>query len=376
MKVLLFYHSLVSDWNHGNAHFLRGVTTELLKRNYDVQVFEPDNGWSYTNWIKENGIEGIKNFNDVYPDLHTNFYNGVDDFKSSLEDTDLVIVHEWNKPELIEALGDLKSEYYYKLLFHDTHHRSVTSPEEIKKYNLAEYDGVLAFGEKIRDLYIRNNWAKNAWTWHEAADTNVFRPIQNVETKGDLVWIGNWGDNERTDELREFLIEPVKKLGLNATMYGVRYPDEALMMLSDAGIKYGKYLPSSHVPEVYSSYKFTVHVPRRAYAKDLPGIPTIRPFEALACGIPLISAPWRDTENLFDIGKDFLMVNNGAEMISAMQTLLNDKEKSNSLAQHGLKTIQENHTCTHRVDKLLKIYHSLNSDAKKQETTTYSKVIK
>ena len=42
------------------------------------------------------------------------------------------------------------------------------------------------------------------------------------------MWIGNWGDDERSEELREFLIEPVKTLGLKAQVYGVRYPQEAL----------------------------------------------------------------------------------------------------------------------------------------------------
>jgi len=36
MRVVMFYHSLVSDWNHGNAHFLRGVVTELLRREHEV----------------------------------------------------------------------------------------------------------------------------------------------------------------------------------------------------------------------------------------------------------------------------------------------------------------------------------------------------
>ena len=58
----------------------------------------------------------------------------------------------------------------------------------------------------------------------------------------------------------------------------------------------------------------TVHVPRRPYATALPGVPTIRIFEALACGIPLVSAPWSDCENLFTPGEDFLFASNGKEM--------------------------------------------------------------
>ena len=73
----------------------------------------------------------------------------------------------------------------------------------------------------------------------------------------------------------------------------------ALRELADAGIEYGGWLPNYRAPEVFSRYRVTVHIPRRPYVDALRGIPTIRPFEALACGIPLISAPWHDSEKLF-----------------------------------------------------------------------------
>src|SRR5665213_2664546 len=46
LRVALFYHSIESDWNNGNAHFLRGVATELQARGHRVRVFEPAEGWS------------------------------------------------------------------------------------------------------------------------------------------------------------------------------------------------------------------------------------------------------------------------------------------------------------------------------------------
>lgn len=46
MRVAFFVHSLLSDWNHGNAHFLRGVASELIARGHDVRVFEPRDAWS------------------------------------------------------------------------------------------------------------------------------------------------------------------------------------------------------------------------------------------------------------------------------------------------------------------------------------------
>jgi spore maturation protein CgeB len=87
----------------------------------------------------------------------------------------------------------------------------------------------------------------------------------------------------------------------------------------------------------------------------LPGIPTIRVFEALACGIPLISAPWDDVENLFTPGTDYLVARDGVEMRSHMRTLLNDPARSRALAAHGRRTILARHTCAHRVDELLDV---------------------
>jgi spore maturation protein CgeB len=178
--------------------------------------------------------------------------------------------------------------------------------------------------------------------------------------EGDLVWIGNWGDDERTRELHELLIEPVKSLGLRARVHGVRYPDEAKRALAAAGITYAGWLPNFHVPGVFARHRVTVHVPRRPYVDALPGIPTIRPFEALACGIPLVSAPWRDDDHLFTAGKDYLVANDGAEMKRQLRAVLEDQGLAKSLADHGRETVLARHTCAHRVDELLAILKELS----------------
>jgi len=235
----------------------------------------------------------------------------------------------------------------------------VTRRDEVLAYDLTHYDGVLAFGSVIRDLYLSHGWAPRAWTWHEAADTRVFRPIPGLPCEGDLVWIGNWGDDERTAELRTFVLEPVRALGLRARVYGVRYPDEARRALADAGIEYAGWLPNYEAPQAFARFRVTVHVPRRPYAAALPGIPTIRVFEALACGIPLVSAPWDDAEGLFTPGGDFLVARDGAEMRGHLRALLADEGMACALAEHGLRTVLRRHTCAHRVDELLAIHAEL-----------------
>jgi spore maturation protein CgeB len=288
------------------------------------------------------------------------------DLDEALDGADFVMVHEWNAHELVRRIGEHRARNDYVLLFHDTHHRMVTQPDSMAAYDLSHYDGVLAYGEVLRELYESRRNVARAWTWHEAADTRVFKPMPNIERRRDLVWIGNWGDDERTAELHEFLIEPAKELKLNARVYGVRYPDAAQNALRHAGIEYGNWLPNFEAPRVFAEFKFTVHVPRRPYVKTLPGIPTIRPFEALACGIPLICSPWSDAEYLFRPGTDYLVANNGAEMKHQMRTVLNDPQLAAELARHGLETIRKHHTCAHRVDELLKIYAELTGETHEQ----------
>jgi spore maturation protein CgeB len=366
MRIVMFYHSLVSDWNHGNAHFLRGVVGELLNRGHDVRVYESRDAWSVQNLRQEHGDEPIRAFEQAYPGLHSERYDPVTlDIDAALDGADLVLVHEWSEHVLVARIGSHRARHTgYRLLFHDTHHRAVTEPESMGRYDLSNYDGVLAFGRVLSDLYLKRGWTSRAWTWHEAADTRVFRPLAHVEPQGDLVWVGNWGDEERTAELHEFLLGPTKALGLRARVHGVRYPDHAKRSLEQAGIEYAGWLPNFRAPQVFAGYKVTVHVPRRPYVQALPGIPTIRVFEALACGIPLVCSPWDDAEGLFTPGEDYLVARDGQEMARHLRTLTHDADAARELAMHGHYTLLSRHTCAHRVDELLRIAAELKSHAK------------
>jgi spore maturation protein CgeB len=362
MHVVLFCHSLVSDWNHGNAHFLRGVVSDLIVRGHDVRVYEPRDAWSVQNLVADAGPGAIDGYRAAYPGLDSQRYDPAAlDLDVALDAADLVLVHEWNSHDLVARIGEKRrAGGRFTLLFHDTHHRSVTDPDTMAAYALEHYDGVLAFGEVIRERYVALGWARRAWTWHEAADPRVFRPI-DATREGDLVWIGNWGDGERAEEIRTFLIDPVRALGLRARVHGVRYPPPALGALDDAGIEYGGWLPNYGVPAVFARYGVTIHVPRRPYVEALPGIPTIRVFEALACGIPLVSCRWNDCEGLFQPARDFLMVDTPRGMRRALRDVLCDPALAQALAENGRETILARHTCSHRVDQLLSIVAPLRA---------------
>ena len=363
LRLRFFAHSWRSDWNHGNAHFLRGLADELRKLGHDVRCYEPEGAWSYVNLLKEpSAQQSLQDFRAAFPDLALVSYSP-NDFEafadSELRDADIVVVHEWNSPAIVNAILAVKARYGFRALFHDTHHRSYTSPHEIAKLRIPEFDGVLAFGEAIRQIYVDIFKAQRAWTFHEAADTARFQPHAGDE-KSEVNWIGNWGDDERTRELQEFLVEPLAALRpLRAAVYGVRYPHTAKSHLQQAGIEYRGYLPNLSAPRVYAHSALTLHIPRRCYANGLSGIPTIRMFEAFACGVPLICSPWTDLEGLFRPNQDFVCVPNGRAMTAEIAHLLHDEVARRQLSRQALNTIQQRHTCLHRATQFEEVCQEL-----------------
>jgi spore maturation protein CgeB len=365
MKFVYFTHSLVSCWNHGNAHFLRGVLRELVCRGHDVSAYEPASSWSVQNLVKDHGHAALAAFEVAYPELSSRTYEDFIELDLPLSNADVVIVHEWNEPWLVAALGRKRRRgARFTLLFHDTHHRAVSDPQAIRQFDLDGYDGILAFGEALAEIYRRWGWGRRVFVWHEGADTRLFHPPEEEAARAGLVWIGNWGDDERSAELETFLLRPAARVGLPLDIYGVRYPGHSLETLKAHGAIYRGWLPNARAPEVFARHLATVHVPRRFYVDRLPGIPTIRVFEALACGIPLVSAPWQDSEGLFRAGQDYLVARDEAAMERHLTALNKDADLRRALAASGLTTIRGRHSCEHRVDELLAVVASLSAAAR------------
>ena len=364
MRIVYFTHSLASCWNHGNAHFVRGVLRELIARGHEVVAYEPEAGWSMENLLKDHGEEGLEPYRRAYPELSSTRFGARPPLDSMLDGADLVVVHEWNDPDLVAAVGAARKRGGpFTLLFHDTHHRAVSDAEAMQAYDLSGYDGVLAFGETLAEVYRGWGWGERVFVWHEAADIRHFRPPAEQGEREGLVWIGNWGEDERTKELREYLFRSAREAGLGLDIYGVRYHETAKRTVRRHGARYHGWLANAEAPRVFARHLATVHVPRRYYTTMLPGIPTIRVFEALACGIPLLSAPWDDCEGLFRVGQDFLMVGNGASMAEVMRHIREDAELRASLVHNGLETIRARHTCAHRADELLAVHARLAAPA-------------
>jgi len=143
----IFAHSWISDWNHGNSHFLRGLAQELLKDGHETRCYEERDGWSMKNLVKESeqcAAEAWIRFRKAFPDLDVRFYARSDEFEqylaSELRNADVVLIHEWNSSEVVASILALRSKLKFRALFHDTHHRAYTSPKEILRMPLDQFD--------------------------------------------------------------------------------------------------------------------------------------------------------------------------------------------------------------------------------------------
>ncbi|WP_437734013.1 CgeB family protein [Sorangium sp. So ce1335] len=375
MKIALFCRSLLSDRDHhGSARFLRGVAAELDARGHDVLVFEPLDppepsappsalgdarpapraaaACAHAAWLDAAA---------VYPRLYPRRYAlAALDLDAALEGVDAALVHERSDAALVRRLGEHRAiAGGYSLFFHDAERRLLTDPAAIVRRDLSGYDCVLGAAKSLCELYLRLGVAGRAVVWHEAADARLFRPLPEVEKERDLVWIGDWEDGERAAALRELLIEPVRALGLRARVHGAGYPERARAELADAGVELAGWLPAHLVPDALARARVTVHIPPRPRDARRGGAPAMRALEALACGIPLVSAPWGDAERLLSPGRDYLVARTGAEMTEHLRALLADPGFARGIAEHGRRTVLARHTCAHRVDTLLDLVDEL-----------------
>src|SRR5207237_3168924 len=124
----LFYQSVSSDWNHGNAHFLRGLMRALQTRGHRVVCHEQVDNWSLTNLLRI-APNAIQDFSTRFPDLSFERSSLDNDFDRWLQQrlavADVAIVHEWNDPAVIRRTGELSAEMQRPAYFHDTHYRVV-----------------------------------------------------------------------------------------------------------------------------------------------------------------------------------------------------------------------------------------------------------
>jgi spore maturation protein CgeB len=366
MKIVVFCHSLTSDWGHAAAHALRGLVAELQAGGHAVDVYEPEDGWSRRSLLAAEGQAAVVAFATRFPTLRSRRYRpGEPHLDRALAGAEAVLVDEWTDPALVAAVGAHRASHgAYRLLFHDGHHRGLSDRPDWDALELGGYDAALVAGHALSKLYARRTDVRRVHPWRGAADLRVVERRDRgagftaTETS-DLVWIGDHHEHDE-DVLDELLLRPVRSLGMRATVYGVRFPARTRAALERAGADFRGYLPEHALPAALSRARLALHLPRAARADTRAGVPASPPFAALACGVPLISAAPGADDPIFEPDRDLLEARDGREVAAAISSLLADAARARALAQHGRATVLARHTCAHRVAELLALLRALD----------------
>src|SRR6476659_3776636 len=256
-----------------SARSLRGVAAELEDRGHEVVSVAP-----------AAGLERA-------------------DRDALLDDADLVLVHDACNPETVAAVGAHRGRHDgYRLLIYVTDRRAEANAAAGGRFDLAGYDGVLAGDGEIRQAYVERGWDGRAWVWHEAADPRIFHPLPETEPTGDLVWIGRGEAAGQGAALRDLLLRPSRQLRLRGSVHASRLSRATRLAVRLAGLHCCPAAAEAEIAELFSRHRLTVHIPA-----GNGGGASVRPLEALACGIPLISTPWDDYDELLRPEQDYLV---------------------------------------------------------------------
>ena len=311
MKLVVLGLSLSSSWGNGHATTFRALLAAFAARGHEVLFLERDVPW----------YAGHRDLAD--PDFcELAYYDSLAalaDWRGAIADADAVMVGSY-VPDGI-AVGAFVQEHARGMTcFYD-----IDTPVTLAALDrgacdylshdvLAGYDVYFSFtGGPTLERLEREYGAKAARALYCSVDTARYRPI-DVPTRWDLTYLGTYSA-DRQPTLERLLIEPARaRPDLRFAVAGPQYPDDIAW---PANVERIEHLPPSEHAAFYSASRFTLNV-TRADMIAAGHSPSVRLFEAGACGTPIISDRWDGIGELFTPGEAIILADSGEDVIAAL----------------------------------------------------------
>ena len=334
--------SLSSSWGNGHATTYRALLKGFADRGHEIVFFERDQPW----YAEHRDLT-----NPDFCDLQ--FYNGLDDLRAHrdrLADCDAVVVGSF-VPDGV-AVGhwvrDLRAGV---TAFYD-----IDTPVTLAKLErgdfeyispdlIPRYDLYLSFtgGPTLRTLE-RHYGSPAARALYCTVDETLYRPLDKRPAY-DLGYLGTYSD-DRQPVLERLLIEPARRAPERKFLVaGPQYPDNIdwpanVVRLDHVG-------PEDHA-EFYASCRLTLNV-TRADMKRAGYSPSVRLFEAAACGAPIVSDRWAGLEDVFTEGEDILLADGADDVLAA---LARDDDPLKALGNRARRHVLAHHASGRRAEQL------------------------
>ena len=363
LNIIVFGLSVTSSWGNGHATTYRALLDALARRGHSVTFLERD-----VPWYREHRDLSVPSGWSI------KLYNGLQDiprrFGSDVAAADLVIVGSY-VPDGIAISEWVTSRAQGITAFYDIDTPVTLAGLEkglayISAAMIPRFDLYLSFSggpapAMIEDIY----GSPMARVLYCSADLALYQP-QRVTTKWSLGYLGTYS-KDRQPQLESLLLEPARQLTAERfAVSGSKYP--ASLAWPDNIDRIDHLAPQTHAL-FYAAQRFTLNV-TRAEMRMLGFSPSVRLFEAAACGTPLISDWWAGIDTIFAPSSEILLASDPREMIEILTGMTEDKRLS--IAEQARRRVLKDHTPDHRARQLESYYMEALQARKRAPERTFA----
>ncbi len=356
MDIVILGLSITSSWGNGHATTYRGLVRELENQGHRVLFLERDVPWYADNRDLPEPPFG-----------QTRLYEGLETlrnrFGEDIRRADLVVVGSY-VPEGVEVGRFVQAKAKGVTAFYD-----IDTPVTLTKLRRKDfeylhpdlipgYDLYLSFtGGPVLDRLEKEYGSPAARPLYCSVDPSLYFPMDMV-VKYDLGYMGTYSE-DRQPPLEALLLEPARKWPDGRfVVAGPQYPDSVAWPENVARID---HLPPAEHCEFYNLQRFTLNITRQDMVQAGYS-PSVRLFEAAACGIPIISDYWPGLETFFELNRDILVARSYEDVLEFVREISDDDRRT--IGEHARQTVLSNHTAAHRAAELEKYVRDASTSVK------------
>jgi spore maturation protein CgeB len=345
MRIVILGLSITSSWGNGHATTYRGLVRELAARGHDITFFERDVPW-YAQHRDAPRPPGATT------QLYDSLTMLVERHAQVVREADCVIVGSY-VPDGIRV-----SEWVIATATGVTAFYDIDTPVTLAGLErgstgylsadlIPRYDLYLSFsgGPTLQRLE-REFGAPMARALYCSVDTGTYRPVDRPVLRWDLGYLGTYSD-DRQPGVDALILDPARRLpGQRFVVAGPQYPAS---MAWPANVERIEHLPPAGHPAFYTAQRFTLNVTRADMVRA-GWSPSVRLFEAAACGVPIVSDWWEGLDEFFEPGHDILIAR-APDDVERWLCGVDEAERA-AVGQRGRARILAAHTAAHRAAEL------------------------
>ena len=340
MKIVVLGLSLSSSWGNGHATTFRALL-RVLGQRHDILFLEREQPW-----YAENRDLPTPDFCELA------LYNDVEalaNYRSEIAAADAVIVGSY-VPDGVAVIAQVCQWVHGAFCFYD-----IDTPVTLSKLVAGEkayisadtiplFDVYLSFTggpilRRLREVY----GARNAVALYCGVDENRYRAL-DVARRWDLGYLGTYSP-DRQPALERLLLETARRApDRKFVVAGPMYPE----MTWPANVERIEHLPPDEHPAFYNAQAWTLNV-TRADMIAAGYSPSVRLFEASACGVPIISDAWSGLETIFRPETEIVIADQTDDVLAALAM---PEPARQQIAAAARTRCLADHTAAHRAAEL------------------------